>query len=143
MQEYFNELAFFTLNLNDECFVHQYVVDVYTCQYADNNTKPISLTFALVGLYLYIEKGYTGREVQKFHTLMSKNKIAWPNFTLASYQTLLVDISSVLACTSINERIELIEKWCIGVWEANKKNHEKVKDLVRHYLHQKNNPANF
>lgn len=137
MQEYYNELAFFTLNLHDERFVHQYVVDAFTCQYANNNTKPISLTFALVGLYLYVEKGYSGRDVQKFHTLMSKNKIAWPNFTIPSYQTLLVDISSVIDSNDQNERIELIEKWCVGVWKANKENHDKLEDLVRHYLHLK------
>ncbi|MCP9761741.1 DUF5946 family protein [Lacihabitans soyangensis] len=134
MQEHYNELAFFTLNLHDDRFVHQYVVDAFTCQYADDNTKPISLTFALAGLYLFIEKGYSGREVQKFHTLMSKRKMAWPNFIVPSYQELHVDISSVIACNDQNERIELIEKWCAGVWEVNKENHDKVEDLVRNYL---------
>jgi hypothetical protein len=134
MQEHYNELAFFTLNLDDERFVHQYVVDAFTCQYADDNTKPISLTFALAGLYLFIEKGYSGREVQKFHTLMSKRKMAWPIFIVPYYQELPVDISSVIASNDQNERIELIEKWCAGVWEANKENHDKVEDLVRNYL---------
>jgi hypothetical protein len=134
MQEHYNELACFTLNLHDERFVHQYVVDAFTCQYADDNTKPISLTFALAGLYLFIEKGYSGREVQKFHTLMSKRKMAWPIFIVPYYQELPVDISSVIASNDQNERIELIEKWCAGVWEANKENHDKVEDLVRNYL---------
>jgi hypothetical protein len=139
MQEYFNELAFFTLNLNDEGFVHQYVVDAYTTQYADNNTKQISLAFALVGLYLFVEKGYSGRVVQRFHTLMSKNKIAWPNFTLPSNYDRDINILTVLACKSAKERISMIEKWCVSVWQTNKDNHEKVKNLVEYYLHSKAN----
>jgi hypothetical protein len=59
MQKYYNELAFFTLKLKDDCFVHQRVMDVFTIRYADNKPKPISLAFALVGLCLYIEKGYS------------------------------------------------------------------------------------
>jgi hypothetical protein len=59
----YNQLAFYTLGLQDKCFIHQYIVDAYTAQNANSNTKSISLIFSLVGLYLQIEKNYSGKEV--------------------------------------------------------------------------------
>jgi Family of unknown function (DUF5946) len=97
------------------------------------------LAFALVGLYLFVEKGYSGKEVQRFHTLMSKNKIEWPDFTLSSYNSETVDIFTVLATKSEKGRVEMIEKWCVSVWNANMDNHENVKELVAFYLNQKHN----
>jgi hypothetical protein len=58
-QEQYNELLYYTLGHPDiEYFIHHYVVDAYTAQTADNNTNPIAKAFALVGLYLFIEKNY-------------------------------------------------------------------------------------
>jgi hypothetical protein len=34
----------------DPSFIHQYVVDAFAAQQADEQTKPMKLTFALVGL---------------------------------------------------------------------------------------------
>ncbi len=74
-QEQFHELSFYTLSLQDKYFIHQHIVDAYAAQTADINTKPIKIIFSLVGLYLFIEKKYTGREVQLAHMQMAKNKI--------------------------------------------------------------------
>ena len=63
----YNQLALYTLAHPDPRFIHQLVVDAYTAQNADDNTKPIALVFALIGLYLHIEKGYTGKQVQRAH----------------------------------------------------------------------------
>lgn len=57
----YNELQCYTLGQGDLAFIHQHVVDSWTAQHADEQTKPISLTFALVGLYLHVEKGFSGR----------------------------------------------------------------------------------
>ena len=71
----FNELIFYTLGHPDMAyFIHQHVVDAYTAQNADEKTKPIAITFALAGLYLYVEMKYSGRQVQLAHIQMSKNK---------------------------------------------------------------------
>jgi hypothetical protein len=52
-REQYNELLYYTLCHQDiGYFIHQHVVDAYTAQTADNNTKPIAIIFALVGLYL-------------------------------------------------------------------------------------------
>lgn len=60
----YEQLSYYTLSLQDNEFIHQHIVDAYAAQMANENTKPISLIFALVGLYLCIEKNYNGREIQ-------------------------------------------------------------------------------
>ncbi|GHN01809.1 hypothetical protein WSM22_32980 [Cytophagales bacterium WSM2-2] len=56
-KDQFNELSYYTLGHHDTVyFIHQHIVDAFQAQTADNSTKPIGLTFSLVGLYLYLEK---------------------------------------------------------------------------------------
>jgi hypothetical protein len=57
-QDQFHELSFYTLSHPDTVyFIHQHAVDAFAAQTADENTKPIKLTFGLIGLYLFLEKG--------------------------------------------------------------------------------------
>src|SRR5262249_16749859 len=63
-QEAYYELAYYPLALRDPSFIHQHLVDAFTAQYASEQTKPIALTFSLVGLYLLVERQFTGRQVQ-------------------------------------------------------------------------------
>jgi hypothetical protein len=46
------------------------IVDAFFVQTATSTTKSITLWFGLVGLYLYVEKGYTGRKVQQMHGVL-------------------------------------------------------------------------
>ena len=39
--------------------------------------KPITTAFSLIGLYYAIEKGFNGRQVQRVHTLLSRQKYNW------------------------------------------------------------------
>jgi len=55
-QELYHELAYYTLSHQSKDFIHQYVVDAFTAQEADNETKPIAIVYALAGLYLHIIK---------------------------------------------------------------------------------------
>ena len=54
--ETYHELCACTLTHPDPSFIHQYAVDAFAAQYADHDTKPITLAFALVGLYLCTER---------------------------------------------------------------------------------------
>src|SRR6478736_2672756 len=71
-QDSFNELCYYTLAHGDPSFIHQHVVDAFAAQNADEQTKPIKLTFALVGLYLYVEKGFSGKRVQRVHMALAQ-----------------------------------------------------------------------
>jgi hypothetical protein len=131
----YNELAYYTLGLQDECFVHQYVVEAHSAQFANAETKTISLTFALVGLYLSIEKSFTGKEVQKFHTIMSNQKTKWPDFTLPKNRG-EVTIDEVLDTPEGHERNSMIRRWSHSVWMAYSECHADIKDIAAFYLRQ-------
>ncbi len=133
MFDSYNELAFYTLNLEDDCFIHQYIVDAHTAQNATVNTKPISLNFALVGLYLNVEKKYTGKQVQRFHTLMSEHKIVWPVYDLPQSRG-HVNAEMVLAAAAGDAIKDMIQQWCISVWQTFEAHQIQVKQIVTYYL---------
>jgi hypothetical protein len=66
-QSAYEELAAWTLGLGDAAFLHQRVVDAWAAQHATAKSKPINIAFALLGLYLHLEHGFSGREVQLAH----------------------------------------------------------------------------
>jgi hypothetical protein len=133
MTEQYNELAYYTLALKDDYFIHQHIVDAYTVQSASIYTKPISLTFGLVGLYLLIEKGFTGKQIQNFHTLMSKHKMQWPTFSLPENRS-FINVEMVLKANEGDERSKLIIEWCKNVWHMWQDSHNELKKVVDYYL---------
>jgi hypothetical protein len=133
-QDQFHELSFYTLAHPDMIyFIHQHVVDAYQAQTADENTKPIALTFSLIGLYLFLEKGYTGREVQQAHVKLSKNKKTWPHFELPDNRG-EITVANVLTEDAGENRDLMITEWCRSVWQAYKDSHQAVDLLVKNEL---------
>lgn len=116
-QQAFDELCAYTLGLRDRSFIHQHVVDAFAAQCADEQTKPIKLTFALVGLYLHLEKKFSGREVQLAHMRLARKKEQWPTFPLPRDRGGMNAIH-VLAAPAGPERARAIDAWCAAVWEA-------------------------
>jgi hypothetical protein len=128
--EQYNELSYYTLGHPDKkYFIHQHLVDAYTAQKADENTKPIAITFALVGLYLYVEKNYSGKQVQIAHVRMSKYKKVWSDIKLPEKRG-DITISKVLNTTPGTERDLMIKRWCISVWQAFEESHKTITSLV-------------
>src|ERR1041384_5050456 len=83
-RELYDQVAFYTLAhaQTDPFFIHQLVVDTYGAQHFNADSKPIAVAFALVGLYLFVEKGYTGRQVQLVHVELAREKRDYPAFVL-------------------------------------------------------------
>ena len=129
-EEQYHELSFYTLAHKDKSFIHQHIVDAYIAQTANQNTKAISLVFSLAGLYLYVEKNYTGRQVQQFHLQMAKNKIAWPSINLPEYRG-NISVANVIEEPPGPQRDDMIHKWCISVWDAYKDNSEVIAALLQ------------
>ena len=125
----YHELSYYTLSHTDPEFIHQHIVDAYAAQKADEGTKPIRAAFALIGLYLYLEKGYSGKQVQLVHTLLGNKKKAWPTFNLPT-QRGAITVSEVLAAPPGKERDVAIRRWCASVWHAYSESHKKVEDLA-------------
>ncbi len=130
-KEVFNELSFYTLGHPDMIyFIHQHIVDAFQAQTADETTKPIGLTFSLIGLYLYLKKNFTGRQVQQAHMKLAQNKKVWPQLELPK-QRGTITVSSVLKTEPGQSRDLMIKEWCSSVWDAYKECHEDIKTLVR------------
>jgi len=81
-QEQYTQLAYYTLSHPDPSFIHQYAVDAFTAQHADSHTKPIAVAFALIGLYLHVERHETGRQVQHVLMLLARRRRPWTTFAL-------------------------------------------------------------
>lgn len=98
-------------------FLLQHVVDAHAAQTATPETKPIALLFALVGLYLRVEGGRSGSEVQRVHRLLAKQKCAWPVIPLPADRG-SVSAGDVLAAAPGEQRDAAVDLWCRSVWDA-------------------------
>jgi hypothetical protein len=129
-EDAYNELCCYTLTHGDPAFIHQHVVDAFAAQNADERTKPIKLTFALIGLYLHVEKQFSGREVQRAHQFLAGRKRLWPSFKLPRDRGSLT-AADVMAVPAGSERDQAIDDWCVGVWNAFRDNHQRVTELLQ------------
>lgn len=113
----YDELCCYTLERGDAAFLHQHVVDAQLAQTADASTKPIGLTFALLGLYLHVERGVTGRDVQRAHMVLAKQKetLRWPSIVLPKSRGAMT-AADVLRAAPGAERDRAIDDWCATVW---------------------------
>ncbi len=118
-QQAYNELCAYTLAhaLTDPAFIHQHVVDAFAAQRADESSKPIAVWFALVGLYLHIEKGFSGRQVQRAHMRLAQHKSQWPSCALPKDRGSITAVD-VLAAAPGPERDRAIDAWSAAVWRA-------------------------
>ncbi len=127
--EAYHELCAYTLTHGDPAFIHQHVVDAFMAQHADERTKPIGLTFALVGLYLHVEKQLTGRQVQLIHMKLGRKKQSWPPFALPPGRGSMTALD-VMAVPAGPERDQAIDAWCVSVWEVFRDSRGTVVELL-------------
>lgn len=111
----FGELSAYTLSHSDPRFIHQHAVDTWQAQHAVSAGPNIGIAFSLIGLYLALEKGYTGRQVQLAHMQLGKTKRQWGEFIIPSTRAALT-VRDVLDVEPGPARdLKLIE-WARAVW---------------------------
>jgi|JI9StandDraft_1071089.scaffolds.fasta_scaffold327786_2 hypothetical protein len=130
MQEAYHHLIAYSLSHPSPQFIHQHCVDAYAAQTADEDTKPISLVFALAGLYLYCEKNYNGKQVQFAHMQMAKNKSSLPAFVLPRNRG-KITANDVVRAAAGSERDGEIKNWCHSVWQSYVENHAQILALLK------------
>lgn len=128
-RESYDALCCYTLERGDAAFIHQHVVDAFIAQNADEHTKPIGLAFALIGLYLHLERGFSGKQVQRVHMALGRQKRTWPAFRLPRERGGMT-AADVMAAPPGSARDEAIDQWCASVWDAYRDNRDLVVDLV-------------
>ena len=127
----YHELCAYTLAhaLHDRSFIHQHVVDAFAAQQANANSKPMGVAFALIGLYLRVEKHFSGKQVQHAHMALSRRKEPWPVFDLPRDRG-SVSVVDVVAASAGTERDRMIDVWCASVWTAYADNRNAVVALL-------------
>lgn len=131
-EEQYHELAYYTLAHPSPDFIHQYMVDAFAAQHASVSDKPIRLTFALVGLYLHVERHYSGKEVQRAHQALARVKRPWPVFPLPEHRG-DVTVADVLAATPGADRDRMIDAWSLSVWNAFEGIHSMLEELLANF----------
>jgi hypothetical protein len=132
-QDLYNELSYYTLSHPDPAFLHQHIVDAYAAQHADAGTKPIVIVFGLIGLYLHLERNFTGRQVQQAHMRLVKRRKKWPPLTPPK-DVGAITVSAVLAASPGRERDAMIRKWCESVWKAWRDSRPQIRALLKKEL---------
>ena len=100
-----------------ERFILQNVVDAHHAQTATEQTKPIVIIMALVGLYLHVERGFTGLQVQNVHMQLGRQKQQWPQIVLPPTRGAMTE-DDVMKVAEGDERDAAISQWCRSVWDA-------------------------
>ena len=126
------ELSYYTLMLQDGYFIHQLIVDAYAAQHYKENMKPITITFALVGLYLVNVKKVSGKTVQEVHIKLANKSKTWPLFALPITKS-SITVKDVLEAPD-DQKQETIKKWSQSVWNIWHHEENTIAALLQKYL---------
>jgi len=124
-----DELSAYTLTHGDPGFIHQHVVDAFAAQHATAKSSAIGVAFALIGLYLHLARGYSGRQVQAAHRRLAQRRRQWPAFD-PPRDTGELTVIDVMRSPPGAERDRAIEDWCGSVWAAWRGSHARVAALL-------------
>ncbi|HOI58099.1 MAG TPA: DUF5946 family protein [Methanoculleus sp.] len=131
--EAYYDLTCWTLVQQDAGFVHQHAVDAYAAQHVGERMRPITAVFALIGLYLAVERGYTGRQVQLVHMKIGRRR-DWPRLEPPKDRGELTVMDILLAATDAKKE-EALMRWTAAVWEAWEDRHRWVRETTKRVLY--------
>ncbi|HUP78608.1 MAG TPA: DUF5946 family protein [Pirellula sp.] len=106
----------------------EYVVAACGAQEASPQDKPIRLVSSLIGLYLHVERGFSGREIQLAYMKLGRRKQAWPKLSIPVNRS-TINAETVLKAP-IQERDSRIHEWCCSVWQAFVSHRDAIKRLL-------------
>ena len=132
----FHDLSCWTLVRHDGRFIHQHAIDAYEVQHAGGRTRPITVMFGLIGLYLALEKGYSGRQVQLAHMKIGKTRRNWPILEPPS-QPAELTVMDVLRAETDEEKEKMLMRWASSVWMIWEPRHRFVREITKKVLHSR------
>lgn len=104
---------------------HQTCVDAYGAQHVGEHTPAIGVAFALNGLYLVLERGFTGIQARQAHGYLADTVPSWPRFTPPGEAGGLT-VFDVTMASCVEEHIELVRSWGRTVWAAWAHVHDEI-----------------
>lgn len=114
---------------------HQVCVDAYGGQHVGPDTAPITVSFALNGLYLVLERGFTGIQAREAHGYMANtvDPVTWPRFTPPA-DVGDITVLDVALASSPQEHIGLVRQWGRAVWAAWSHTHDRISEMTEAQL---------
>lgn len=112
---------------------HQTCVDAYGAQHAGPESKPIGVAFALNGLYLVLERGFTGIQAREAHGYLAGTVDSWPSFEPPASAG-EVTVFDVAMAGSGDEHIAAVQRWGRSVWETWRHVHAQIAELTDRQL---------
>jgi hypothetical protein len=128
----YHELSANFIMSPDLTFRTQHAVDAYGAQHSGSRVKNIRTAFSLIGLYLAVEREYTGRQVQQAHMELAKRNIKWSSFILP-IRPYALSVADVLGVVEAN-RNEMLMEWSKNVWDTWEEYHEWTRNICKSYL---------
>ncbi|MGA7522966.1 MAG: DUF5946 family protein [Acidobacteriaceae bacterium] len=132
-QALFDELSFYTLAQPRSEFIHQLAIDTFTAQHAIAATPPIAIVFAVLGLYLHAERGFTGLQIQRVHMQLAPLRLPWPVLQLPARHADLT-VADVLAAAPGPDRNATIRRWCAAEWQVWGDSRTAIAHLLKTHL---------
>jgi len=112
---------------------HQVCVDAYGAQHAGPDSKPIGVAFALNGLYLVFERGFTGIQAREAHGYLANTVDSWPRFDPPAAVG-DITVFDVAMAGSADEHIAWVRRWGRSAWDAWRHVHAQVAELTDRQL---------
>jgi len=132
----FSYLACYTVAKQDPAFIHQHAVDAYEAQHAGGATRNITVAFGLIGLYLALEKGYSGKQVQQAHMQIAKIRKDWPRLE-PPVQPAKMTVANVMRADTDTEKDAMIMQWMAAVWDNWADQHVWIRETTDGFLGRK------
>jgi hypothetical protein len=112
---------------------HQLMVDTYAAQHAGGRASALNVAFAVIGLYLALEMGWSGDRVRDAHRFLANRFRTWPSLEPPPDGAGLTVIDVAMA-GSAQEHGERIEAWALSVWRRWQPLHGAVAELISERL---------
>jgi hypothetical protein len=112
---------------------HQTCVDAFTAQHVGPKTAPLTVAFALNGLYLVLERGFSGIQVREAHGYLTNTVDSWERRSLPRSVGSMTAFDVALAADPADHAV-LVERWGRSVWDAWAHVHEAVAELTDRQL---------
>lgn len=129
----FESLSAAGFQRRDPEFRHQHAVDAHAAQAAAEGDPAVALVFALVGLCLHLEHGWSGAQVQRAHVRLARRRPEWPRLELPPEPRGALDARDVLAAEPGAARDALLRRWCETVWTAHAANQAAIRAWLAEY----------
>ena len=112
---------------------HQLTEDAYAAQHAGPGVPAIGIAFALIGLHLALDEGWSGTGIRAAHQYLAAHHNEWPHFATPSEPAALT-VAHVAGSPTPAEHASRVQSWAASVWESWSTEHQAVREWANETL---------